>query len=55
MPIGIVRAFDSAMDAWRGMADFAKTSEFATVAVTREEYDEWGGDRIKRWWGGNWR
>jgi actin-related protein 5 len=36
------------------MADFSKTDEFKTVGVTREEYNEWGGERIKRWWGGNW-
>jgi len=22
--------------------------------VSKAEYDEWGGERIKRWWGGNW-
>ena len=36
------------------MAEFAKTAEFPTVSVTREEYAEWGGERIKKWWGGNW-
>ena len=53
-PLGIVRAADPVLDAWRGMADFAKTDEFRRVGVTRAEYDEWGGERIKRWWGGNW-
>ncbi|KAJ3482992.1 hypothetical protein NLI96_g6604 [Meripilus lineatus] len=38
----------------KGMADFAKTEEFAKVGVTKAEYDEHGGERIKRWWGGNW-
>ncbi|KAI0757685.1 actin-like ATPase domain-containing protein [Daedaleopsis nitida] len=52
--LGIVRAADPVLDAWRGMADFARTDEFARVGVTRAEYDEWGGERIKRWWGGNW-
>lgn len=54
MPLDIVRAADPTSDAWRGMADFAKTDEFARVGVTKAEYEEWGGERIKRWWGGNW-
>ncbi|KAL6305640.1 actin-like protein Arp5p [Sparassis latifolia] len=54
MPLEIVRAADPLLDAWRGMADFAKTEEFKRVGVTKAEYDEWGGERIKRWWGGNW-
>ncbi|KAG6331984.1 hypothetical protein ID866_7104 [Astraeus odoratus] len=40
--------------AWQGMAAFAAGHEFQQVVVTRDEYEEWGGDRIKRWWGGNW-
>lgn len=54
MPLEIVRAVDPTLDAWRGMADFAKTDEFRKVSVTKAEYEEWGGERIKRWWGGNW-
>ena len=54
MPLEIVRAADPVLDAWRGMADFAKTDEFGRVGVTRAEYEEWGGERVKRWWGGNW-
>lgn len=54
MPIDIVRAADPSLDAWRGMAGFAQTNEFKTVGVTKEEYEEWGGERIRRWWGGNW-
>ncbi|KAH0838738.1 hypothetical protein J3R83DRAFT_7092 [Lanmaoa asiatica] len=50
----VVRAADPLLDGWRGMATFANTEEFKRVGVTREEYDEWGGERIKRWWGGNW-
>lgn len=50
----VVRAADPSLDAWRGMAAFANTEAFERVGVTREEYDEWGGERIKRWWGGNW-
>ncbi|KIP05326.1 hypothetical protein PHLGIDRAFT_74446 [Phlebiopsis gigantea 11061_1 CR5-6] len=54
MPLAIVRAADPLNDAWRGMADFAKTDEFPKYGVTKAEYEEWGGERIKRWWGGNW-
>ncbi|KAF8837942.1 actin-like ATPase domain-containing protein [Paxillus ammoniavirescens] len=50
----VVRAADPSLDAWRGMASFANTKEFSNIVVTRDEYDEWGGERIKRWWGGNW-
>lgn len=49
----IVRAADPSFDAWKGMASFANTDEFDQVGVTAEEYQEWGGERIKRWWGGN--
>ncbi|KAI0079049.1 actin-like protein Arp5p [Panus rudis PR-1116 ss-1] len=54
MPLEIVRAADPSLDAWRGMADFAKTGDFKKVGVTKAEYEEWGGERIKRWWGSNW-
>ena len=54
MPLKIVCAADPSLDAWKGMADFAKTEEFKHVSVTKAEYEEWGGERIKRWWGGNW-
>jgi actin-related protein 5 len=54
MPIVIKTAADPSLDAWGGMADFAKTGQFASIAVTKAEYDEWGGERVKRWWGGNW-
>jgi actin-related protein 5 len=36
------------------MADFTKTNEFNHAGVTKAEYEEWGGERVKRWWGGNW-
>jgi len=54
VPLRIVKALDPSTDGWRGMADFAQTNEFASVGVTKAEYDEWGGERIKKWWGGNW-
>lgn len=54
MPLNIVRAADPSIDAWRGMAAFAQTDESQRVAVTKAEYEEWGGERVRRWWGGNW-
>jgi len=53
-PINIVRAADPALDAWKGMAAFSRTEEFRRVGVTKAEYEEYGGERIKKWWGGNW-
>lgn len=54
MELNVMQAADPFNDAWRGMADFAQTDAFARVGVTKAEYEEWGGERIKRWWGGNW-
>ena len=54
MELNISSAGDPIVDAWRGMADFAKTDEFKRGGVMKAEYEEWGGERIKRWWGGNW-
>ena len=54
MPLHIVRAADPSIDAWRGMAAFAQTEELQHVAVSKAEYEEWGGERVRRWWGGNW-
>lgn len=54
MPLEIVSADKPVLDAWQGMADFAKTEEFKGVGVSKAEYEEWGGERIRRWWGGNW-
>ncbi|KAJ7051209.1 actin-like protein Arp5p [Mycena amicta] len=54
MPIEIFSAKDVCTDAWRGMAQFAQLPEFKETGVTLEEYEEFGGERIKRWWGGNW-
>ncbi|KAH7883999.1 hypothetical protein F5I97DRAFT_2045746, partial [Phlebopus sp. FC_14] len=50
----IVRAADPCLDAWKGMAALANTEEFRNVGVTRAQYEEWGGERTKRWWGSNW-
>ncbi|EGN94061.1 hypothetical protein SERLA73DRAFT_171573 [Serpula lacrymans var. lacrymans S7.3] len=54
MPLEIIRAVDPEIDAWKGMAAFANTEEFERVGVTKAEYEEWGGETIRRWWGGNW-
>jgi len=53
-PISVSIASDARIDAWKGMAAFSRTPELEKVSVTRAEYQEWGGERIKRWWGGNW-
>ncbi|KAF8170382.1 chromatin remodeling complex subunit [Pholiota molesta] len=55
-PLTITRAADPALDAWRGMAAFSRSDAFRRggVGVSRAEYEEHGGERIKRWWGGNW-
>ncbi|CCO26742.1 Actin-like protein arp5 [Rhizoctonia solani AG-1 IB] len=54
MPVMAVQAKDPELDAWRGMSQFASTEEFKTAVITKAEYEEWGGERIRRWWGGNW-
>ena len=54
--ISVQRAAEPALDAWNGMAAYSRTPEFMSgqCAVTRADYDEFGGERVKRWWGGNW-
>lgn len=54
MRLEIRQAADPSLDAWKGMAAFANQGQLAQVSITRQEYEEWGGERIKRWWGGNW-
>ena len=54
MPLNTTQAEDPTLDAWRGMARCALNDDTWRYAVTNEEYHEWGGERIKRWWGGNW-
>ncbi|KAL5535093.1 ARP5 [Sanghuangporus sanghuang] len=54
IPLNIYRADNPTLDAWRGMADCATCPEHWNHAVTKAEYREWGGERIRRWWGGNW-
>ncbi|KAJ6519177.1 chromatin remodeling complex subunit [Mycena sanguinolenta] len=54
MEIKISTAADVAADPWRGMARFSQTEEFESVGISRAEYDEHGGERVQKWWGGNW-
>lgn len=54
MPLNIRRASDPTLDAWRGMAECALNGNYWSYSVSKEEYEEWGGERIRRWWGGNW-
>lgn len=54
MPLNIERAADPVLDAWRGMAACSLDDSVWRHSVTSEEYAEWGGERIRRWWGGNW-
>ena len=54
MPLFVRRAENPVLDAWRGMAHCSLRSDVWRYAVTNEEYQEWGGERIRRWWGGNW-
>ncbi|KAF9542860.1 actin-like ATPase domain-containing protein [Agrocybe pediades] len=59
-PIRVRRAQDAGMDAWKGMAAFSRSREYTTTpgrerySVSKAEYEEWGGERVKIWWGGNW-
>lgn len=46
-PLNIVRPFDPANDAWRGMAKWARSGEMAKASVTRAEYEEYGAEYLK--------
>ncbi|KAF8525246.1 chromatin remodeling complex subunit [Hysterangium stoloniferum] len=54
--VRITQASDVGLDAWRGMRAFANADKESLIkfSVSKREYEEWGGERIKRWWGGNW-
>ncbi|THH11372.1 hypothetical protein EW145_g710 [Phellinidium pouzarii] len=54
MPLNITRADNPTLDAWRGMAECSLNDTYWKNSVSNEEYNEWGGERIRRWWGGNW-
>lgn len=54
MPIQITQAADPSLDAWHGMAEFSLQDSMKAISVTKAEYDEYGSERVKKWWGGNW-
>lgn len=54
MELNVTAAADPSLDAWHGMAHFANMTDYTKIVVTKAEYDEHGGERVKRWWGGNW-
>ncbi|KAG7451093.1 actin-like protein Arp5p [Guyanagaster necrorhizus] len=54
MPVNIVRAADPSLDAWKGMSLFSVTSEFEKTCFTKAEYEEYGPEKIRKWWGSNW-
>ena len=51
LPVGasfqVKRAENPLLDAWRGAAMIAKQSGYKRYAVTRKEYEEYGGEYIK--------
>ncbi|KAG8952028.1 Nuclear actin-protein involved in chromatin remodeling [Tulasnella sp. 424] len=54
--ISVKLAQNPQLDAWYGMAAFARTPEFGTPAtgmISKADYEEYGADRIRTWWGGN--
>jgi len=56
MEVRIIKAGDVGLDAWKGMRAFANADKESMIryGVSKAEYEEWGGERIKKWWGGNW-
>lgn len=46
-PLKIRRANDPQLDAWKGMAQWATTPDFKKYSVTRQEYEEMGGEYLK--------
>ncbi|KAF8323004.1 actin-like protein Arp5p [Cantharellus anzutake] len=53
-PFTVRLASDPRIDAWKGMASFARSSSYTDASTSKDEYFEFGGERTKRWWGGNW-
>ncbi|KAG8905559.1 Nuclear actin-protein involved in chromatin remodeling [Tulasnella sp. 403] len=52
--ISVQLAANPQLDAWHGMAAFARSPEFGTIGmISKADYEEYGGDRIRTWWGGN--
>lgn len=54
IPFTVRLASDPRIDAWKGMAGFARSSNYADASISKEEYLEYGGEHTKLWWGGNW-
>ncbi|KAI9309010.1 hypothetical protein BJ944DRAFT_254252 [Cunninghamella echinulata] len=46
-PINVRIAKNPLLDAWKGAAKFALSNSFKQYCVTRQEYEEFGGDYIK--------
>jgi actin-related protein len=48
---------DPRLDAWLGMAEWARSDAFAkgTGRVTKADYEEHGGEFVREWEWGNWR
>ncbi|KAJ7960134.1 Actin-related protein [Quillaja saponaria] len=46
-PIRIVKALDPVLDAWRGAAAFASTTQFQTQTFSKLDYDEKGEDWLR--------
>jgi len=40
------------MNPWYGMNKLSEAGEHH--GYTRQNYEEHGGERMRRWWGGNW-
>lgn len=54
--IRVQLAGDPLLDAWHGMAALAKESDLDSPGlglITKADYEEYGGERIRKWWGGN--
>lgn len=52
IPISVRKAENPSMDAWYGMNRLSEAGEHH--GYTKQDYEEHGGERIRRWWGGNW-
>ena len=56
VPLKIVSSIDGGdprLEAWKGMAAWSSTSEAVTARVTRQEYEECGGEWLKEHGWGN--
>ncbi len=52
IPITVRKAENPSMDAWYGMNQLSEAGEHH--GYTKQDYEEHGGERIRRWWGSNW-